>query len=491
MKNTKTILKVGFAVITILVLNSCTKDSVIEPAVIPDRIQPIETVADFKENLLKDSVYYFTDYFYLWQDQLPAPGSFNPFIYAKAEDVLDALTKYAKDPNGKLLDRFSFIDRTGEISDEIEQGMSGSFGFDVRYNNEVDLFVKLVYPNSNAALAGLERGWQILEINGNDKVDLASFEADNFAFLNNALDNSATISLKLKKSDGALTTVQLQRSSFQIKPILHHEVFNIGSKKVGYFVFDSFIATETSTGSPTYVKNDLNQLFANFESEGITELVVDLRYNGGGSVQAAEYLSNLLAPSSVNNQLMYDYEINNKLEAEGWRFFFFEPVNFNKTNTLNLSKVYFLVTQGSTASASELVINNLKPFMQTKLIGEKSTYGKPVGFFGWPIADLDLYAVSFKLTNNLGNGDYFDGIPVDVNARDDVSKNWGDPNESMLQQALHHIQNGSFMAFRPPLQAGKRSELNKEQSRRLNTQLDKRTNRDMFNFKNTPSRHIR
>lgn len=491
MKNTKLILNIGFVFIMSLALYSCKKDSVINLTTKPDRVQPVETGAALKENLLKDSVYYYTDYFYLWQDQLPAWGSFNPAIYSKAEDVLEALTKYAKDPDGKLLDRFSFIDRTGDVSESIEQGLSGSFGFDLRYNNEVDLFVKLVYPESAADLAGLERGWQILEINGNNKVDLASFEADDFAFLNNALDNSPSITLKLIKNDGVETTAQFSRSSFRMKPVLYQEVLDLGSKKVGYFVFDSFITTETLAGSPTYVKNDLDQMFANFESEGISELIIDLRYNGGGAVVTAEYLSNLLAPLVANGQLMYDYGINSELEADGWRNDFFTPVNFNKTNALNLTKLYFLVTKGSTASASELVINNLKPFIPIKLIGEKSTYGKPVGFFGWPIFDVDLYAVSFKLTNSQGYGDYFDGMPVDVNANDDVSKNWGDPDESMFKQALYHIQNGSFMAISRSMQAGARSELNKERNSRLNNGLDKRGNRDMFMFKKSSPMPIR
>jgi C-terminal processing protease CtpA/Prc len=433
------------------------------------------------EDLLKDSVYLYTDYFYLWQDQLPPFGSFKPENYKTAEEVLEALKSYAKDPNGKILDRFSFLDRNGAVNQSIQEGLSGSFGFEVRYNNETDLFVKLVYPNSSADNAGIKRGWRLLEINGNRNLDLASFNADNFAFLTKAL-GASSINLKLKKEDGTDASVQLLRTNFQIQPILYHQVYNVGAKKVGYFVFESFISTETAFGINTYVKNDLNQLFAEFESQGVSEVIVDLRYNGGGAVITAEYLSNMLVPLIANNKLMYSYEINKQLVEDGWDELFFSPVNFEKTNGLNLNRIYFLVTAGSTASASELLINNLDPFIDTKLIGESSTYGKPVGFFPWEILKVDLYAVSFKTTNNIGYGEYFNGMPVDVNVGDDVSKNWGNPEEGMLKQALYYAQNGTFLQTRA-LQAGRESVVSVDDMRKLNMKLDQRGNHDMFHFK--------
>lgn len=457
-----------------MLLFSCRKESPIAPIEKPQR-------GITAEDLLKDSVYYYTDYFYLWQDQLPAWGSFKPANYKTAEEVLEALKLYAKDPNGKLLDRFSFLDRTGAVNESIQEGISGSFGFDVRYNNEIDLYVKLVYPNSPADKAGIKRGWQILEINGNKNLDLASFDADDFVFLNNAL-NASSINLKVRNEVGSLVDVQLLRADFQIKPILYNQIYTVGAKKVGYFVFESFVSTENSTGGSTYVKNDLNQMLSSFESQGVSEVIVDLRYNGGGAVITAEYLSNMLVPLSANKKLMYNYAINKELEADGWKEFFFSPVDFDKTNGLNLNRIYFLVTAGSTASASELLINNLTPFVETKLIGEKHTYGKPVGFFPWEILKVDLYAVSFKTTNNIGYGDYFDGMPVDLNIGDDVSKDWGNLEDGMLKQALYYAENGAFMQG-ITLQSGTKSAISVDRMRGINMKLDKKGNHDMFNFK--------
>ncbi len=464
---------VALFLLSSILLFSCRKESPITPLEKPER-----TIT--AEDILKDSVYYYTDYFYLWQDQLPVFGTFKPENYKTAEEVLEALKLYAKDPNGKLLDRFSFLDRTGAVNESIQEGISGSFGFDVRYNNETELFIKLVYPNSPADNAGIKRGWQILEINGNKNLDLASFNADNFVFLDKAL-NAPSINLKLKNELGSLVDVQLLRANFQIKPILYNQIFTIGAKKVGYFVFESFVSTESSTGD-TYVKNDLNQILSDFESQGISELIVDLRYNGGGAVITAEYLSNMLVPVAANSQLMYSYTVNKKMEADGWKDFFFTPVYFQKTNGLSLNRIYFLVTAGSTASASELLINNLDPFIDTKLIGESHTYGKPVGFFPWEILKVDLYAVSFQTKNNVGFGDYFNGMPVDINVRDDVSKNWGNPEEGMLKQALYYSENGKFAQVMS-LQSGIKPAISVDKMRSINVKLDKKGNHDMFNLK--------
>lgn len=471
-------------------LFSCKKETPTRPLEKPQRNLTTE-------DLLKDSVYMYTHYFYLWQDQLPSGGSFNFFTkewsgvpltdqllrYKTAEEVLEALKSYAKDPNGETLDRFSFLDRTGAVNESIQEGLSGSFGFDVRYNNETDLFIKLVHPNSPADKAGIKRGWQVLEINGNKDLDLASFDADDFAFLDRAL-GASSINLKMKKEDGVEATIQLLRTNFQIKPILYDHVYTVGAKKVGYFVFESFVSTEGAGGADTYVKNDLNQLFAKFENEGVSEVIVDLRYNGGGAVITAEYLSNMLVPLAANNELMYSYEINKEMEADGWKEIpdSFTPVDFEKTNSLNLNRIYFLVTAGSTASASELLINNLNPFIETKLIGEEGTYGKPVGYLPWEVLRVDLYAVTFKTTNHEGYGDYFNGMSVDVYVGDDVSKDWGNREEGMLKQALYFAENGSFLQTNA-LQAGRKSAVPMDYMRKLNMKLDQKGNHNMFKFK--------
>lgn len=451
-------------------LAGCEKKNVVPEVELPDRVYT-------EEDMLRDSVYIYTYLLYLWQDALPV--EFPTRRYPSAEGVLEALKSYARDPQGNAYDRFSFIDRSGTIDAEIQQGLAGSFGFDVRYNNETDLYVKKVDPESPAAAAGLARGWRIIEINGNTNLSQSTMEQDNFSFLFGALD-AQTISLRLRTPDGQVLTKNLDRGSYRIHPILNSRVFDVGNKRVGYFAFDSFVSTTDINGNPTYVRNQLNQLLGQFEAEGIDELIVDLRYNGGGAVITAEYLSNMLAPQSVGTGLMYNYAYNETLLQAGWDELFV-PEYFNKANSLDLDRIYFLVTW-STASASELLINNLRPHMDVKLIGEEATYGKPVGYFAWDVMGVDLYAVSFQTFNSTGFGDYFDGIPVDKVAYEDLTRDFGDAEESLIAEALHYAAQGQFRPVAADLRMGpaKRSETYSPQ---LNRALDGRGSKDMYDFR--------
>ncbi|HEX8461505.1 MAG TPA: S41 family peptidase, partial [Segetibacter sp.] len=115
---------------------------------------------------------------------------------------------------------------------------------------------------------------------------------------------------------------------------------------------------------------------------------------------------------------------------------------FTTAGSLSLSRVFFIVT-GSTASASELLINNLKPYMDVKLVGD-TTYGKPVGFFPVDVFNYSIYPISFKTVNSAGNADYYNGFVPDKLTADGINKNWGDVSEPSLANALRYINTGSF-----------------------------------------------
>src|SRR5690606_37856248 len=132
-----------------------------------------------------------------------------------------------------------FLDGWGTVDAEIQQGYAGSFGFDVRYNNDTDLYVKKVDSGSPAYQFGIRRGWQIVRINGTGDLSLSSMEQDNFAFLFGALD-AEEISLVLRKPDGSEVSAALQRANYQLQPIMSQKIYNVAGKKVGYFAFDIF-----------------------------------------------------------------------------------------------------------------------------------------------------------------------------------------------------------------------------------------------------------
>lgn len=425
------------------------------------------------EAKLRDSVYFYTYYFYLWQDKLP--GSFATFNYRTAEQLLNELKTYAKGPDGQPYDRYSFLDRSGIINQEIQEGRMGSLGFEVRYQTESDLYIKKVDIGSPAYLAGLRRGWQLTAINGRQDLSLAAMEQDDFLFLFNAL-YSNSINVSAKDPQGQEYSFTIQSGLYNLQPIITQKVFDLGSKKVGYFAFDSFVSLQQ-------IRSQLDQVFANFASAGAKDIIIDLRYNGGGDVSTANYISNLVAPLSAHNKLMNRYIINGLLKFEGWDMFLFGPEFYNKQNALDPEHIYFLVTNG-TASASELLINNLTPYVDVTIIGDEVTYGKPVGYFGWDILGVDLYAVSFQTLNALGEGHYFNGMPYDKWAKDDLTKDFGDPDEVMTAEALYHIQHGSFLpeALTLNMSVAKRG-IGAAFNQDLNKELESKKFKGMFDFR--------
>ncbi len=459
--------------IVLLILSGCEKDII----AIPELERP--DTGPSSESRMRDSVYLYTYYFYLWQDKLPP--SFQTGQHRNAESVLESLKSYAVDPLGKAYDRFSFLDRYGAVNQEIQQGHLGSFGFDVRYLTQDDLYIKRVHEGSPAYAAGIRRGWKVLEINGRTALDLASMEQDDFAFLFQALDGE-NIRLRLENPAGGQLSITLSRKLYALNPVLSTEIWEVGGRKIGYFAFDSFL-------SLSLIKGQLDQAFNYFSSNGVEQLIVDLRYNGGGDVSTATYLTNLIAPVSTHGTLMSYYNINQTLKHEGWDLFLFGPQYFNKQNSLELDKVYFLVT-GGTASASELLINNLTPHMDVVLVGDSETYGKPVGYFGWDIMGTDLYAVSFQTLNSLGYGDYFSGMPVDKLVHDDVSRDFGNVDEAMIAQAIFHATNGYFPSTTPlQMSSGNRSlrqRMGPPNTQELNHALDRNEFKAMFDFSKVP-----
>ena len=403
-----------------------------------------------EEDLLKDSVFLYTKEVYLWQDLVPTYEQFNPRQYTgsteleSAQKVMNAIRKL------QPLDRFSFV-TTEAQSNSLQTGQDNDFGFFIKAASidqaepldSIYWFVTYAYDQSSAGQAGVQRGWSISKVNGTSiGYDQSSVDA-----LNNVFFGSTTsATFEFKKPDGSSVSANLSKTSFNANSVLYKNVLDAGGKKVGYMVFNQFF------GQPS--RNELAQTFNYFQSQGIDELVVDLRYNPGGSVETEDTLSNLIAPSSANSQTMYQYIFNSTLQNNqhelirkklGYGDIFNaaeNTVKFAKAGSLNLSRVFFIVT-GSTASASELLINNLKPYMDVRLIGD-TTYGKPVGFFPIPIFNYDIYPISFKTVNSAGNADYYTGFAPDHLASDGVNKSWGDQNEPSLAAALRYISTGSF-----------------------------------------------
>lgn len=441
-------------------------------------------------DLVKDSVYYYSAEAYLWNYALPSYNSFKPRGYTGKDDItaltseVDGLSQYAINPTTNLpyeyspsnkgAAKYSFID-DGSVSTELG-GTNQDYGFSVSYQDRDDLRVKYVFANSAADKAGLKRGYQITKINGSTAIDYDN----NVNTVVNAIFYSKTVTLTLQKPDNTTFDVSLAVGTYTSNPVLTYKVLDNGAgKKVGYIVFNTF--TVPQNASPL-----LQAAFNSFTQAGITELVVDLRYNGGGSVATAEILDNYIVPPSKNGTQMYTYYYNDKLQKDIHPLLSnlykidkgdFLPENnrvaFAKLGSLNLSRVFFIVT-GSTASASELTINNLIPEMDVKLIGMTS-YGKPVGFFAIDINKYQLYVPEFETKNSANKGGYYAGMTpgsADYPGKedyDDLTKDFGDPTEVLLQHALNFISTGTYDVARPKVQS---LSMSKQQMRDMSIKLD-------------------
>src|SRR5690606_2667681 len=288
---------------------------------------------------------------------------------------------------------------------------------------------RMVERASPAGVAGIRRGWKIIAINGNTNITTANADA-----IVEAIYYSPNVGLKLQKPDGTTTDINLAAASYQEHPVALDTVYTVGAKKVGYLVYNSFLGDSSETVS------EFQRVFNRFGSQNVGDVIVDLRYNGGGYVAYQRELANYLVKSSANGNLMMKQEYNNKYSN------FNSSVNFAKKGSLNLPRIFFIVSNNS-ASASELLINNLKPYMDVLLIGPSRTYGKPVGYFNIPVGDWYIFPVSSRSTNKNGEGKYFKGFNLNSTVADGLDKDWGDRTESCLASALKYIDTGAFRAL--------------------------------------------
>ncbi|MDF2433927.1 MAG: hypothetical protein JWP44_3558, partial [Mucilaginibacter sp.] len=309
--------KIYYFLIIILcagVISACSKK----------KVNPVVSANDPGTALdrIKDSVYLYANEDYLWNTALPSYSVFNPRLFTNPEDKtalsneLDKLSQYAINPATNLpyeyysrspgRAKYSFID-DGTVAAALN-GVKGDFGFEYQYNGVNDIRVVYVYPGSPAGLAGIQRGYQITSINNSTNVSYDGVSngktygtgtSANINFVYNAIFNSNTLTMTLQKQNGTAFNVSLNTANYNVNPVLKDTVFNVGGGHVvGYIVFNSF--TSDANADPL-----LNAAFTKFAAQGVTDLCVDLRYNGGGYVSTAEHLDNLIVPSAKSGTPMY------------------------------------------------------------------------------------------------------------------------------------------------------------------------------------------
>lgn len=373
---------------------------------------------------IKDTSIAYARDIYLWYDQIP--GNFKARQYSDPNAIMEAIRVYSKEPGfNDPVDKWSFAAKQSDW-DDVSGGIAKDFGIDVFFRVEGDLRVRMVEPASPAGQQGVKRGWRITKINGNTNI-----QSSNANFIVNALYASSNVSVTFQKPDGNSVDMDLTAATYQNQIVAGDFVFDLGARKVGYLVYHSFLGDSSAT------VNAFANSFNRFISENVDDVIVDLRYNGGGYVVYQQELANYLVPNAGNGNLMMTQEFNDKYSAYN------SSVNFSKKGSLNLSRVFFIVSK-NTASASELLINNLRPYMDVHIIGSERTYGKPVGYFNIPVGDWYIFPVSSRTTNKNGEGNYFGGFQLDHQVADGIDKDFGDITEASLASVLKYIGTGSF-----------------------------------------------
>lgn len=368
----------------------------------------VEKKNQFVHEIMRDS--------YLWYDQVPKHVDY--IAYASPEDLLDELM-YTE------LDRWSYIVSIEE-NYEFTEGKYIGLGFNADYDTGR---VRYVYQGSPANAAGMKRSDKILEINGKTMDEIRENDLESTISGDDAV--GVAVALKTEDSEGVVREFTAKKDQVDVSAILHYEVLEKNSRKIGYLVFDTFIEGAIA---------ELDTVFAYFRQQAVDELILDMRYNRGGYAYVAEYLASLIGGIHVAGKMFEKSVHNDKYSVLDRVRYFSDPVN---ENALSLNRV-ICITTDSTCSASELLINSLKPFLSVVQIGE-TTCGKPVGMYGADFCDIHISPIEVQSVNANDEGDYFDGIPPTCHADDDLTRVFGDSLESSLRSALHYADTGACL----------------------------------------------
>lgn len=425
----------------------------------------------YSQSLLLDSVYMYAKDIYLWNTSLPSLeehrkkyniqdynalwGAFNDILYNELLNI----SLYAKNPSTNLSYEYNiakpnypkystFSINSTSLKSTIQLNYDNNFGIVFGYSSIDGMRVQYILPDSPADKGGLTRGCKVLEVNGVVPACSSSFMNQLELML-----NESRIELKIESKNGVRNYFLLSKK-YTPDPILKTDIINTGNLKYGYISYLRFLNSSQSV-------NRLDDIFLTFDYEKIDKLIIDLRYNSGGSIAVVDKIANYIIPRANDGKVMR-YELYNDLMQSGKAEILKNQHNgesslfdhdyslgnncykYNKSGNLDVDKVYFIISE-RTASASELLISILRPYISTELIGvsfdEKGfvrSYGKPVGSIDININNYTFYLPMFYNLNGNMDGYYFDGFKADYIVSDDLASDWGTLEDAAIRSILSH-----------------------------------------------------
>lgn len=377
---------------------------------------------------------------YLWFREVP---NVDVSTFGSTDSVFTALRTPTKVLSGREKDEFHFTDTTAN-AEARSGGTSYGYGISwsaVRSSPPREWIAAIIDPGSPAATANVKRGDRIVSIDGVDFVSGGNTTVLNRGIYPPVVGESHSFTL-MSAADGTSRTVLLASASLQTKSVTTAGTINTASGRVGYIAFQTF--------SPYSSESALANAIAGIQAVGVSDLVLDLRYNGGGLLDVAGELAYMIAGPARTAGKTFELTLQNDKAPFGRDDitpFYSTAVGFSLTAgtplpTLNLGRV-FILTSARSCSASEAVINGLRGAgVEVILIGD-TTCGKPYGFFPTDNCGTTYYAIQFTGRNDKGEGDYIDGFAPTCVATDDLTKQLGDPAEKQLAAALTRRTTGA------------------------------------------------
>ena len=389
----------------LLVLVACQEDAIMPNNQIKDSTSTSPLVQKGMDTIR---------HWYYWADNIPT--DFPTENYTNLSELLRGV----EHPQ----DRYSSVFDLDYIRG-VFLGTPEDFGFGgTTLDDFGSIVLGYVYKSSPAGEAGLTRGCKILMI---DDQTPKSYGSNLSLIL-----TQKTLKFLVQFPDETTKEITLTQKNYKIDPILHYSVIEQSGKRIAYLVLNSFIGVEDE---------ELDEVFSEFKAQNVTDLILDLRYNGGGYLSTVNHVANLVIPQQYHNYAFVMPKYNSTRQAEYGE----NVVTYvlkRKYSSLDIRKLVVITTKQS-ASGSEVLINNLRPYMTVKTVGSQ-TYGKPTFNRLYEIENSGLY-LTLGITGNVqGKANYFEGIPADGLATDDNTLDFGNLEEASLKEALYYLENGGF-----------------------------------------------